>query len=337
MAVNDNTPANYQDALDHEGAMIAAGAERFRQKADDSDPSSLKHVHQWALPKVWETESTLKDLIHWAKSRKSTTAEWVQHVENLNLFAVAYTGFMCALDGADKEWTMTELKFNIGRAVACLSFETAMMATRPGRRLIERLTRAADLASDNFESRADFVEKLVSKQGFHWDNWERDDESLCLKVGAAVLVAVQKANRDVFEPEGFKANDDHEWDSNFLVLTAQAIAELEETCDVASASPVCHPRTKPKVGPHNIGPYVTPSWRRWFAGQRAARAEAVPEGSHVGWSSRQRLAGTEHTSGDALRHQRIRRGCRGLGSQAWSQQGCDLFPPHEDGHGSEGR
>ena len=80
---------------------------------------------------------------------------------------------------------MTELKFNIGRAVACLSFETAMMATRPGRRLIERLTRAADLASDNFE-----IVRLrgwtSSKAGFPLGQLGTDDETVP-SCGAACL------------------------------------------------------------------------------------------------------------------------------------------------------
>lgn len=287
MAANDNTPT-YQDALDHEGSSIAAGVQKYIDAAKKGDVSSIGGVHKWSLEKVARTEDTLKKIIAEAKAKTSSTTEWVPRVEKLNLYAVSYTAFMCCLDGADKQWTMNELRFNIGRAIACLAFESALSETREGRRLMERLTRSADLVADKFEPRAKFVERMAAKRGFSWDDWSKDEEKLCAKVGAGVLTAVQRANRDIFVPEKSHQNPDDKWEVPFLQLTPEAENDLENILgDEAASSPMFSPmNTRPNDwGPHNVGPYMTtslarmtPMIKREAPEQKAWREQAMAEG-----------------------------------------------------------
>ena len=261
MAANDNNYPDYQQALDHEGAMIAAGKEKFRQKMQDSDLSARSYVHKWAMPRANATADILQEMVDEALKLPGRTPEAVKRIKDLDIFAVAYTAFMCAVDGSDKEWTMQQLRFHIGRAVACMAYETALMETRQGRRLAERLTRSADLVADQFEARADFVAKIVKERGFDWDDWRKDDEALCSVVGAFVVIAVQRGNRDIFVPDLSFPNPEDDWPSYYMVLTDEALDELDgQLEELAAVSPTLAPMvTKPRPWDrHHIGPYNTP-------------------------------------------------------------------------------
>ena len=94
MAANDNKYPNYQEALDHEGAMIAAGAEKFRQKMQDADMSARSYVHAWMLPRANATMDILQEMVDKALKQPGGAPEAVKRIKNLDLFAVGYTAFM---------------------------------------------------------------------------------------------------------------------------------------------------------------------------------------------------------------------------------------------------
>ena len=173
--------------------MHTDGAAKFMEKAAKSDKSSLAFVNTWAEPHVIAVRDSLERLIEETKRLPGPNPDWVAPVENLNLKMLAYGSFMLALDGSDKEWTMTELYFEIGRLCGYLTFEKELLATRNGQRILPRLNGAADHVADEYEPRAKFVTKMVERRGFDWDEWLDDEKGKAMVIGAAVTVAIQRA------------------------------------------------------------------------------------------------------------------------------------------------
>ena len=321
MAANDNTPPNLEDALEHECQMHTDGAAKFMAKVEKSDKSSLSYVNAWAEPHVLAVRDSLERLIAETKRLPGPNPDWVAPVENLNLKMVAYGSFMLALDGSDKDWTMTELYFEIGRLCGFLT-SRRNLAMRNGQRVLPRLNGPADHVADQYEARAKFVTNMVERRGFDWDEWLDDEKGNSMVIGAAITTAIHRACPDVFEEFKSRPDSESQWDAKYLIQTAKTVAELEGAMeDAAALSPTLSPmNTKPNPwGPHWIGPYKLPSLavmvrpvKRAFKTQRDYINEAMIDGR---FDNALEALNALHR---AIHHQRIRRGCCGLGAQAWA-------------------
>ena len=71
------------------------------------------------------------------------------------------------LDGSDKDWTMTELYFEIGRLCGFLTFETATPCTRGrGQRVLSSSQEPPIMSLTSTRARANFVTKQWSSEAW---------------------------------------------------------------------------------------------------------------------------------------------------------------------------
>ena len=143
----------------------------------------------------------------------------------LDLFVVAYTAsHVCALDGSDKQ-DADRTAPQYWSLVLCMAYETAWMETRRGRRLAERPTRSADLVADQFEARADFVAKIEDAASTGMTGAKMT--IACVLSSALLYHRQQRGNRDIFIPDLSYPNPDDDYASYYMVLTDEALEELD--------------------------------------------------------------------------------------------------------------
>jgi DNA-directed RNA polymerase len=263
MAANDNTPKTTKTDLEHEQVnIIDRGVDRSAKRRGQLDASSSAVHNKLIENYIWPIVDVMKDEIWAAKKRRGQNPSWVAAVERVRLEDGAYTALMCTLDGHEKEWSYTTLVNVIGRAFACLTFETIMQETRQGRRLCQRLEQNATLKSDKIEKRQDYVFRMAKSRGFDFADWEGGEDGLIHNVGSAWVSVVEKGCQDIFERKKDRRDEDREHPEKFIVLRPEVEAEIsEKLVELDRLSPYFSPmNTKPRPwGLDQIGPYKTPS------------------------------------------------------------------------------
>ena len=141
--------------------------------------------------------TSCRSMIDKALKQPGGAPEAVKRIKNLDLFAVGYTAFMCAVDGSrqrlDHERTQVQHRSRLGLYGLR---DSTVRNVRQGRRLAERLTRSADLVADQFEKASCGLRRTDRQaRGFDWDDWQKDDEGLCAVVGSFVLIASRRQPR----------------------------------------------------------------------------------------------------------------------------------------------
>ena len=294
MTDTSNIEEQDQRQLEREARDRQAGRERSadrRQKQiKHSGLSATTAAVKLRVPAIEPVAAEIRRRMD-EQEQHNAKQTWYKAVKNIPLEEVAEVGLITCLDAVGHGWTWNATLKHAGRALHMAHFTSVMRGDRAGRRMLAQLESKARQRCTAYNDRVQYVMKVAEKRGFSFDAYTPAEYD---KIGSFLIDVVHTAS-NIVEVGSKKTGDDpdvEKWESNVLVLTAEATEKLEKDNNYLDGlSSLFSPMTAPPVDwPSVMSPYLDPRTsflvpmvkKMWSPEQKTAIENAINDGSMNG-------------------------------------------------------